>query len=69
GISNSLDAKLDAVLRALDDANENNDIAAINALEAFINAVEGQRGDKISTEDADALIATAQEAIAALSSS
>jgi hypothetical protein len=69
GISNSLDAKLDSVLRALDDANENNDVAAINALEAFINAVQAQSGDKIPEDDADALIAIAQEAIAALSSS
>jgi hypothetical protein len=67
GISNSLDAKLDAVLRALDDANENNDVAAINALEAFINAVEAQSGNHISTEDANALIAAAEVIIAVLS--
>lgn len=63
GISNSLDAKLDAVLQALDDANENNDVAAINALEAFINSVEAQRGNKITDADADYLIAAAQEII------
>jgi parallel beta-helix repeat protein len=67
GIGNSLDAKLDAVLQALDDVNENNDVAAINALGAFINAVEGQRGKEISDADADALIGIAQEIIAMLS--
>jgi hypothetical protein len=63
GISNSLDAKLDAVKKALDDVNDNNDAAAINALETFINAVEAQRGNKILDEDADALIEAAQEII------
>ncbi len=63
GIENSLDAKLDAVLKALQDLNENNDIAAINALQAFINAVEAQRGNKISDADADILISAAQAII------
>ncbi|MCH8978003.1 MAG: FG-GAP repeat protein [Armatimonadetes bacterium] len=63
GIENSLDAKLDAVLIALDDANANNDQAAINALQAFINSVEAQSGTKITAEDADALIAAAQAII------
>lgn len=63
GIENSLDAKLNAVLQALDDVNENNDVAAINSLEAFINAVEAQRGNKISEKDADELIAIAQQII------
>ena len=63
GISNSLDAKLDAALKALQDINENNDVAAINTLEAFINAVEAQRGKKISEDDADALIADVLEII------
>ena len=67
GISNSLDAKLNAALGALDDINANNDVAAINTLQAFINAVEAQRGNKITEADADALIAAAQEIIALLS--
>lgn len=67
GIENSLDAKLDAAVQALDDINQNNDVAAINTLGAFINAVEAQRGKKITEADADALIAAAQEIIAALS--
>ena len=57
GIEISLDVKLDAALQALDDINENNDVAAINSLQAFINAVEAQRGNKIPEADADALIA------------
>ncbi|MHC4326079.1 MAG: FIMAH domain-containing protein [Planctomycetota bacterium] len=63
GISNSLDTKLDAVKKALDDINENNDAAAINAIEAFINAVNAQRGGKIPEADADALIEAAQQII------
>jgi hypothetical protein len=63
GLENSLDAKLDSVLSALDDINENNDVAAINSLGAFINAVEAQRGNKISDSDADTLIVAAQQII------
>ncbi len=37
----------------------NNDIAAVNTINAFINAVEAQRGNKISDEDADMLISIA----------
>ena len=69
GIANALDAKLDAVSKVLDDVNENNDVAAVNALGAFINAVEAQRGGKITDADADALIAQAQAIIALLSGS
>lgn len=68
GIENSLDAKLKTVEQALADLNENNDVAAINALGAFINAVEAQRGNKISEEDADKLIAAVQAIIAAIES-
>ena len=66
GISNSLDSKLEAVLQALDDVNENNNVAAINMLQAFINAVEAQRGVHISDADADALIAAAQQIVTLL---
>ncbi len=59
GITNSLDAKLSAALNALDDVNTTNDGAAVNTLEAFINAVEAQRGQKISETDADGLIQAA----------
>jgi probable HAF family extracellular repeat protein len=68
GIENSLDAKLNSALGALDDISTNNDAAAINTLEAFINAVEAQRGDKIPNEaDAEALITAAEEIIGILS--
>jgi hypothetical protein len=63
GISNSMEAKLDAVLKALTDVNQNNDAAAIGALGAFINAVNAQRGKKLTEEDADDLIAQAQHII------
>lgn len=68
GISNSLDAKLDAALNALDDANTNNDVAAINSLNAFINAVSAQSMNWIDSEDADDLIASAEAIILLLQS-
>lgn len=61
GIENSLDSKLDAVLNALSDVNSNNDGAACNSLQAFINSVEAQRGNKITSAQADQLIASAQQ--------
>lgn len=63
GISNSLDAKLGAVSQTLADMNQNNDVAAINNLNAFINAVEAQRGGKLTDEQANTLIAAAQAII------
>ena len=63
GISNSFDAKLDAVVQALSDANTDNDVAAINALEAFILGVEAQRGKELTDAEADALILAAQAII------
>ncbi len=72
GIENSLDSKLAAAINALDDLNSNNDVAAVNSIQAFINAVEAQRGKSIPEESADALIAGAQaiiEQITGLSSS
>jgi hypothetical protein len=61
GIENSLDSKLDAAVNALIDANFNNDGAACNSLAAFISAVEVQRGKKITSAQADQLIASAQQ--------
>jgi hypothetical protein len=68
GIENSLVVKLEAALQVLGDENENNDVAAINSLEAFINLVEAQRDKKISDTDADTLIANAQQIIDLLES-
>jgi hypothetical protein len=61
GIENSLDSKLDTALDALIDVNVSNDGAAYNSLTAFINAVEAQRGHKITNAQADQLIASAQQ--------
>lgn len=60
GIENSLDSKLDAALAALVDLNVNNDSAACNSLDAFINAVEAQRGKKITASQASQLVGAAQ---------
>jgi len=68
GLTNSLQAKLDAALKLLEDENENNDKSAVNSLQAFINAVNAQRGKGISEEDADDLINDAQQIIDILSS-
>jgi hypothetical protein len=66
GIENSLDSKLDAALNALSDANISNNAAACNSLQAFINAAESQRANKISNTQADQLIASAQAIIGQL---
>jgi hypothetical protein len=66
GISNALDAKLDAAINALVDANENNDVATCNALDAFINHCEAQSGNKLTIDQADSLIWEALEIIAVL---
>ena len=55
-----------AVLQALDDVKQNNNVAAINVLEAFINAIEAQRDIHIPEADAIELIADAQAIIALL---
>jgi hypothetical protein len=63
GIENSLVAKLNAAFQALADVSTQNNVAAINALNDFINAVNAQRGKKIPAAAADALIAAALEII------
>ena len=55
-----------AVVQALDDLNANNDVAACNALQAFIDAVAAQSGNQIPEVDANALIVAAQAIILAL---
>jgi hypothetical protein len=64
GTETSLQAKLDAAIKKLSDANPNNDVAAIDQLHAFVNQVEALSGHKISEEDADDLISAAQQVIA-----
>lgn len=68
GISNSLDTKLENAQQSLADLNAYNDQAAVSSLQSFINAVEAQRGNKITNEQADVLVARAQELINFLSS-
>jgi len=63
GVDNSLDAKLDAVLKSLEALNTNQRNDAINKLYAFINEVEAQRGNKITNEQADNIISEAQRII------
>ncbi len=68
GIENGLDAKLFAIIMALDDVSNNNDDAAINMLVAFIQNVEAQRGHSLTDAQADQLIAEAQAIIDLLNS-
>ena len=63
GIDNSLDAKLEATLAALEALNAEQRNDAVNKLSAFINEVEAQRGKKITQEHADYLASEAQRII------
>ncbi len=63
GIENALDAKLDAAIQSLDDVNQNNDVAAFNMLNTFIQNVEAQRGSKLTDAAATQLVAGAQAII------
>ncbi len=63
GINNSLDSKLQNALAALEAANAGQRQDAVNKMQAFINGIEAQRGNKIPEADADSLIAAAQQII------
>jgi hypothetical protein len=63
GIEQSLVSKLSAASVSL---NRGNAQAAINQLNAFIHEVEAQRGKKISSSEADTLIADAEQIIASI---
>jgi hypothetical protein len=67
-ISTSLNDKLNAAIDVLEDGNPNNNHAAINILNSFVKAVKAQIGKKISTSDANNLIAQAREIISDLQS-
>jgi hypothetical protein len=67
GIDNSLESKIDAAQDALVAANSESRKDAVKKLEAFINAVNAQRGKKITNEQADILMAAANDIIASLS--
>jgi PKD repeat protein len=66
GISNSLDSKLQNAFDALEAANAQQRQDADNKMQAFIQAVEGQRGKEITSAQADQLIALAQRILAVL---
>ena len=66
GINNNLDAKLQNALDALEAKNAGQRQDAINKMQAFVNAVEAQSGDKIPVEAADELIAIANYIISLL---
>lgn len=59
GISNSLDSKLDAAIDGLFAENADQRGDSVHKLNSFINAVEAQRGKKISDEEADYLVGAA----------
>jgi len=66
GISNALDAKLQNALDALLAHNAGQRQDAVNKMQAFINAVEAQRDNKIPGDVADDLIADANYIISLL---
>lgn len=63
GIENSLDAKLNAVLQSLEALNAEKRNDATAKLQAFINEVKAQTGNKLTNEQADYLISEAQRII------
>ena len=66
GISNSLDAKLQNALQALDDANAGNTGSACNRLGAFLNEVSAQAGKVLTTAQAAQLTILASQVRSAL---
>ena len=66
GIANSLDAKLQNAIDALNAANAGQRQDAVNKLQAFINAVEAQRGKELTNAQADALLSMAMRILAVL---
>lgn len=66
GIANSLDAKLQNALDALNAANAGQRQDAANKLMAFLNAVEAQRGKELNNAQADALVSMAMRIVAVL---
>lgn len=60
-LEESLTAKVENALSALQDDNADNDVSAANRLGAFKNQVEAQRGKQLTDAEADAFIAAANE--------
>jgi len=63
GIENSLDAKLQSAINALNAQNADNRQDTINKLNAFISAAQAQSGNKLTVDQANTLIQQAQEII------
>jgi hypothetical protein len=59
GIANSLDAKLQTVLAALDDASAGNTASVCNRMAAFVNEVRAQTGKALTEAQANQLTAMA----------
>jgi hypothetical protein len=66
GIGASLSAKLSGALATLEDGNATNDVASGNVLRAFIQAVEAQRGKKLTDAQATYLVDSANAVLLAL---
>lgn len=66
GIMNSLDAKLQNSIAALNAENAGYREDAINKLQAFVSATQAQSGNKLTIEQANQLIAVANRIIATL---
>jgi hypothetical protein len=66
GISNSLDAKLNNAIAALDSAKQGHGADAVTMLGAFTHEVDAQRGLKLSACQADQLTAQADEIVSVL---
>jgi hypothetical protein len=67
-LQDQLGQRLLGVVERLEDQNSENDVAAVNKLEAFVNAVEAQRGKQIPEADADALVESVVGVIGAIES-
>jgi len=63
GLETSLTSQLENALKSLE---KGNDKAAINKLDAFINAVKAQRGKKLTESQAGTLIFAAENLIAVI---
>lgn len=61
GIENSLDAKLQNILDALNAVGNGNTATACNKLDAFINEVQAQSGHHIPADQADQLLAACDQ--------
>jgi hypothetical protein len=66
GLGNSLEAKFNSIVRVLDDTHDNNDGAALNGLYALCGFVEAQRGKKLTSAQADEIVAGASLVISSV---